>query len=514
MLSRTMSLGLCGIDAFPVEVEVDMTRGLPTFSLVGLPDASVRESRERVVAAIGNILESLPGKRTTINLAPADRKKEGSGYDLAIAVGVLAAAGLVPAGAAGRFVYVGELSLDGELRPVRGMLSMAYGARSIEHGGLIVAAGSAPEAALVGGQDVLAARSLSEVVSFLRGETVLERCASDVGELLSGKPCGELDMCDVRGQEQAKRALEVAAAGGHNVLLIGPPGAGKTMLARRFPGILPPLQAEEALETTRIHSVAGILGADTHLVRERPFRSPHHTVSDAGLIGGGTHPRPGEASLAHNGVLFLDELPEFRRSVLEVLRQPMEDGSVTISRASDSLTFPARFMLVAAMNPCPCGFLTDPGKACTCTGPQIQSYLRKISGPLLDRIDIHIEVAPVSYRDLSGASPCGDSSETVAGRVREARNMQIGRFDRSRTVFCNARMTPAQVRRHCPLDEGSARFLREAVDRFGFSARAYDRILKLARTVADLDRSVDIRVPHIAEAVQYRALDRDFWQHA
>ncbi|MDM7992834.1 MAG: YifB family Mg chelatase-like AAA ATPase [Candidatus Fermentibacter sp.] len=514
MLARTRGMGICGIDAFPVEVEVDMARGLPTFTLVGLPDSSVRESRERVLSAMGSVLDSLPGKRTTVNLAPADRRKEGSGFDLAIAVGLLAAAGAVPVEAASRYVFVGELSLDGALRPVRGMLSMAFGARSLEHSGLIVPAGSAPEAALVGGQDVLGARNLAEVASLLRGSASIEPTKPDTDSILRGRTDAEPDMSDVRGQEQAKRALEVAAAGGHNILMIGPPGAGKTMLARRFPGILPPLESEEALETTRIHSVAGILPEGTHIVRERPFRSPHHTVSDAGLVGGCTNPRPGEASLAHNGVLFLDELPEFRRSVLEVLRQPMEDGVVTISRASSSVTFPAGFMLLAAMNPCPCGFLTDPRKACICTGPQIQGYLRKISGPLLDRIDIHIEVAPVRYGDLSGRTPPGESSEAVRARVSEARRRQLARFGKGRKVFCNARMSSAQVRRFCTLGPTEAAFLRDAVERFGFSARAYDRILKLALTIADLGGEERIGAAHIAEAVQYRALDRDFWQNA
>ncbi|NLP04532.1 YifB family Mg chelatase-like AAA ATPase [Candidatus Fermentibacteria bacterium] len=513
MLARMRGLGLSGIDGYPVDVEVDMARGLPTFTVVGLPDNAVKEARERVLSAISNLGVCLPGRKTTVNLAPADRRKEGSGFDLPIAVGVLAAAEVVPSERAMSVVLVGELALDGSLRPVRGMLPMALGARALGHDGLVVPRANSAEASLAFGQKVYAADSLGQVVGFLSGSLEMEPVPPPE-DALSGLSAGPgLDLADVRGQEQAKRALEVAAAGGHNILMIGPPGSGKTMLARRLPGILPPLTPEEALETTRIHSVAGMLSEKRPLVSERPFRAPHHTVSDAGLIGGGAHPRPGEASLAHNGVLFLDELPEFRRNVLEVLRQPMEDGTVTISRAATSLTYPARFMLAAAMNPCPCGYLTDPRKSCTCGSAQIESYLHRISGPLLDRIDIHIEVPPVKYEEMAGEGLQGESSRAVAARVAAARALQIERFGGS-GIFCNAGMGTRQARVHCRLSPGTAAFLREAVEHFGFSARAYDRILKVSRTVADLSGSPVIERVHVAEAVQYRALDRDYWNRA
>lgn len=513
MLARMRGLGLSGIDGYPVDVEVDMARGLPTFTVVGLPDSAVREARERVLSAISNLGVCLPCRKTTVNLAPADRRKEGSGFDLPIAVGVLAAAEVVPSGRAMSMVLVGELALDGSLRPVRGMLPMALGARALGHGGLVVPRANSAEASLAFGQKVYAADSLEQVVRFLSGALEMEPVPppGDVLSVLSSGP--ELDLADVRGQEQAKRAMEVAAAGGHNILMIGPPGSGKTMLARRLPGILPPLTPEEALETTRIHSVAGMLSETRPLVSERPFRAPHHTVSDAGLVGGGAHPRPGEASLAHNGVLFLDELPEFKRNVLEVLRQPMEDGTVTISRAATSLTYPARFMLAAAMNPCPCGYLTDPRKSCSCGSAQIESYLHRISGPLLDRIDIHVEVPPVRFEEMAGEALPGESSRAVASRVAAARALQLERFGGS-GIFSNAGMGARQVRAHCRLGPATAAFLRQAVEHFGFSARAYDRILKVSRTVADLSGSPVIERGHVAEAVQYRALDRDYWNRA
>jgi magnesium chelatase family protein len=512
MLARTRSLGLIGIDAYQVEVEVSMSaRGLPTFSMVGLPDSAVRESRQRVFSAIASIGVVLPSRKTTVNLAPAGLRKEGPGFDLPIAVGILSAAGVVPEGEAGKYFFTGELSLDGRIRPVRGILPMADTASRMNHSGMVVPAANADEAALAGSQDVYPVDHLSAVVDLLQGCRGVEAhpgLPDSPGE--SHSPC-DLDLSDVRGQEQAKRALEVAAAGGHNLLMIGPPGSGKTMLARRIPSILPPMVREEAIETTKLHSVCGFLAEGQALVSGRPFRAPHHTISDAGLIGGGPVPRPGEVSLADNGVLFLDELPEFRRNVLEVLRQPLEDGYVTIARAAMSVTYPARFMLAAAMNPCPCGYLTDPGRSCNCTAPEIQNYLNRISGPLMDRIDIHLEVAPVSWGDLSRVEPTGETSATVRERVGKAREMQVRRFPGIEGVFSNSGMTGPMIRELCPLDRPSGALLRTAMERFGFSARAYDRVIKVSRTIADLAGEDEIAVHHVSEAIQYRALDRDYW---
>ncbi len=505
MLARTRSLAVYGIDSYPVEIEADMSLGLPTFTIVGLPDSAVRESRHRITSAIANLGFKLPGKKITINMAPAGRKKEGPGFDLPIAISILAASGIIPGETIEGYYFVGELALDGTLRPVRGILSMADRARKESHSGLVVPFMNSAEAAVASGQDVYPAKSLGRVIDFLLNKVTIEPAvySPDLSGT-GGKP--KLDFRDVRGQESAKRALEVAAAGGHNVLMTGPPGSGKTMLARRLPSILPSLLPEEAIETTKIHSVAGLLEPGHALLDIRPFRSPHHTISDAGLIGGGALPGPGEVSLAHNGVLFLDELPEFRRNVLEVLRQPMEDGTVTIARAAMTMTFPANFTLAAAMNPCPCGYLTDPGHSCNCTGPQIQRYLGRISGPLMDRIDIHVDVAPVKYRDLSSSLPAGDSSPEIKKRVVRARERQAERFSGTSGLYCNAGMNSPLVRKYCKLDDDVRKLLKSAMELYGFSARAYDRIVKVSRTIADLADSPDINSSHIAEAVQYRSM--------
>jgi magnesium chelatase family protein len=507
MLARITSAAVLGIDAYLVDVETDISNGLPSFVTVGLPQGAVKEGRERVNAAIHNAGFEFPLKRITVNLAPADVRKEGSAFDLPIALGVLAATEQIAAGALPGWVILGELGLDGEIRPVRGALSMAIAAREAGCAGVILPAANVREAAVVRGLDVRGAATLAEVTAHLGGGPPLARAEVDVDALFASRAAADVDFAEVKGQEHAKRALEVAAAGAHNILMIGPPGGGKTMLARRLSTILPEMSLAEALETTKIHSVAGLLAPGESLIAVRPFRAPHHTISDAGLIGGGSYPRPGEVSLAHNGVLFLDELPEFRTNVLEALRQPLEDGAVTISRAAMSLAYPARFMLAAAMNPCPCGYLGDPAHACACTPVMIQHYRSRISGPLLDRIDVHVEVPAVRYRELS-AERCGEPSARIRERCARARAMQRERFVSRAGIFANAHMAPRDIRAHCALTAAADALLRTAIARLSLSARAYHRVLKLSRTVADLAGSAQIQPAHVSEAIQYRSLDR------
>ncbi|MBQ9345134.1 MAG: YifB family Mg chelatase-like AAA ATPase [Kiritimatiellae bacterium] len=522
-LAKVYSGAVYGVDAYEVEIEVNVGNGDPRFVVVGLPDAAVKESTDRVWTALANSGFCPPLGRVTVNLAPADIKKEGPSFDLPIALGALVADRQLETNRLARYAVVGELALGGEVRRVRGVLPIALRARAEGRQGILVPPENAEEAAVVSGIDTIPVASLAQAARFLSGDEDIPPFVVDAQAAFAGGTAYAVDYADVRGQESARRALEVAVAGGHNILLVGPPGTGKSMLAKRVPTILPPLTLEEALETTKIHSIAGVLPPHQAVVSSRPFRAPHHTISDAGLLGGGTHPMPGEVSLAHNGVLFLDELPEFHRNVLEVMRQPLEDGVVTISRASGTVSFPCRFMLVAAMNPCPCGHFGDPRKECRCTPMQMQRYRNRISGPLLDRIDIHVEVPAVEYQQLASVEK-GESSAAIRDRVQAARAIQRERFTAAPAdpaapnaapapaVHCNALMTSRDVREHCVLGPSAQLLLKTAMAEYHLSARAYDRILKVARTIADMAASPDILEDHIAEAVQYRALDRQYWE--